>query len=150
FVLGLEDATAVSAASDPAFIIHETVNATSANADLFTRDASQKLQMVLEITQSLGTMFDMPALLDKLLDVLLRLFPRADRGIVLLSTEGKLVVRAQLGRRPGNADFSYSRTIVNKSFTEGVGILSEDTRTDSRFDHSQSLRTSNTHSLLCA
>jgi sigma-B regulation protein RsbU (phosphoserine phosphatase) len=149
FVLGLQAADSISGAADRAFVIHETLDANRGNADLFTRDAAHKLQMVLELTQNLNAELDLQGVLDNLLENLLRLFPRADRGIVLLSENGNLVVRAQRGRRPGMTDFSFSRTIVNKSLNEGVGILSEDTRADSRFDLSQSLRTSNTHSLLC-
>lgn len=150
FVFGLERATATSAGTDVAFIIREKVSATGGNADLFTRDAAQKLQMVLEITEKLGATLEMPTLLDTLLDVLLRLFPRADRGMALLSESGKLVVRAQRSRRAGEADFTFSRTIVNKSLAEGIGILSEDARADERFDASLSLRGSSTRSLICA
>lgn len=149
FTFGLEEETAVAQESEGSIVIQEKVDATVGNANLFTRDAAQKLQMVLEITQELGTTLDVPSLLENLLDMLLRLFPRADRGMVLRSEEGKLVVRAQQSRRAGETDFSYSRTIVNQSLTEGIGILSEDTRFDQRFSHSQSLRGSSTHSLLC-
>jgi serine phosphatase RsbU (regulator of sigma subunit) len=149
FVLGLR-IQPTSAARDADLVIREEVNALPSNQSLYAQNPAHKLQVLLEITQELGTALEVQPLLDSLLARMLRLFPRADRGLVLLAEQDRLVLRAQRSRRGGaDADFPYSRTIVKKSLADGVGILSEDTRTDLRFDHSESLKVGNTCSLMC-
>src|SRR5207249_3318659 len=116
---------------DEGLIIREQVNATLTNHTLYNQNPSQKLQVVLEISQLLARTLQVEPLLDKLLDQLLRLFPQADRAMVLLSEKDRLFVRGQRCR--GNEDptqYSYSRTIVKHALENGVGILSEDVRVD--------------------
>jgi serine phosphatase RsbU (regulator of sigma subunit)/pSer/pThr/pTyr-binding forkhead associated (FHA) protein len=148
FTLGLcPSPTAVLPESN--LIIREQVSAAPSNAALFAQNPAQKLQVVLEIAQELGTAPDPQALLDNLLGHLLRLFPAADRGLVLLCEQDHLVVRAQRSRRDDDSSFPYSRTIVNKSLADGVGILSLDVRSDERFGHIESLAGNNLNSVLC-
>jgi pSer/pThr/pTyr-binding forkhead associated (FHA) protein len=125
---------------DADLVIREQVEADPANQDLYALHPAEKLRVVLEITHELGSSLEVQPLLDSLLGHLLRLFPKADRGLVLLFEQGRLVVRAGRSRRPADGDcFPFSRTVVNKSLNEGVGILSEDVRADDRFGQSRSL-----------
>src|SRR5262249_12336572 len=79
-----------------------------------------------------------------------RLFPQADRAMVLLQEGGHLHVKAQRLRGATTAtDFPYSRTIVKKALDEGVGILSEDVNADKRFAGTETLLSLNLRSLLC-
>jgi serine phosphatase RsbU (regulator of sigma subunit)/pSer/pThr/pTyr-binding forkhead associated (FHA) protein len=130
-------------------LIREQVQVSLANVSLFSQDATQQLQMVMEITQELGTAQDVQAVLDQLLPRLLRLFPRADRGLILLCEQGRLTVRAQHSRHLGEPDFPYSSTIVKKSLADGIGILCEDVHADARFVESKSLSAGAVRSLLC-
>jgi serine phosphatase RsbU (regulator of sigma subunit)/pSer/pThr/pTyr-binding forkhead associated (FHA) protein len=131
-------------------VIREQVEADPANPDLYALHPAEKLRVVLEIAQELGSNLEVQPLLDNLLGHLLRLFSKADRGLVLLFEEGRLVVRAGRSRRPADGEgFPFSRTVVNKSLNEGVGILSEDVRVDARFDQSRSLEAADVRSLLC-
>jgi serine phosphatase RsbU (regulator of sigma subunit) len=131
-------------------VIREQVEADPANPDLYALHPAEKLRVVLEIAQELGSNLEVQPLLDHLLGNLLRLFPKADRGLVLLFEQGRLVVRAGRSRRPADGEsFPFSRTVVNKSFHDGVGILSEDVRVDARFDQSRSLEEADVRSLLC-
>src|SRR5262249_47418700 len=121
------------------------------------------------ITQDLGHTLDLDPLLGKLLDHLLRLFPQADRGMVLVCEpdrsptakpppgsppgtppEPRLVVRAQRTRhKTSDGDFPYSRTIVRKALEEGVGLLSEDVRGDRNLPLSATMVSLNLRSFLC-
>jgi serine phosphatase RsbU (regulator of sigma subunit) len=106
--------------------------------------------MVLEIAQSLARTLDLDQLLGKLLDQLLRLFPQADRGMVLLCEQDRLMVRAQRSRGPDDpSEFSYSRTVVKQALEQGVGILSEDVRSDRQLPVSATLRSLDVRSFLC-
>lgn len=131
-------------------VIREQVSAAASNHTLFRQDPAQKLQVILEISQNLARTLDLEPLLDKLLDQLLGLFPHADRGMVLLLEGDHLIVRAQRSRRAEDATkYPYSRTIVRRALDEGVGILSDDVRSDLRFQASETIASLNVRSLLC-
>jgi serine phosphatase RsbU (regulator of sigma subunit) len=136
--------------SDADMVIRTQVNAAPSNLTLYTQNPTLKLQVVLEIAQHLARTLELEPLLGKLLDHLFRLFPQADRGMVLLEEHGHLVVRAQRARgSPEPTDFPYSRTLVKKALDEGVGILSEDVGGDERFVSTATLIRLNLRSLLC-
>jgi serine phosphatase RsbU (regulator of sigma subunit) len=136
--------------SEPAQIIRARVDAQPSNHTLFSHNPAQKLQVVLQISQDLGHTLDIDPLLGKLLDHFLRLFPQADRGMVLLCDKERLVVRAQRSRYGGDTtDYPYSRTIVRRALDEGVGLLSEDVRGDRNLVLSATLVSLNLRSFLC-
>jgi serine phosphatase RsbU (regulator of sigma subunit) len=150
YILGLRgDAPAPLLDSD--HVVRASVNAVPSNQTLYTQNPAYKLQVVLEIAQHLGHTLDVDPLLGKLLDHLLRLFPQADRGMVLLcERDDRLVVRAQRSRRKGEqADYPYSRTIVRRALNDGAGLLSEDVGGDSNLVLSATLVSLNLHSFLC-
>jgi serine phosphatase RsbU (regulator of sigma subunit) len=136
--------------ADTDMVIREQVAADPTHQGLVGPDAAYKLQVVLEIAQHLGRTFDEEALLGKFLDHLLRLFPQAERGIVLLCDGDELVVRAQRSRGAADAEaYLFSRTVVRRALGDGVGILSDDVRADQRFQMSSTLTSLNLRSLLC-
>jgi serine phosphatase RsbU (regulator of sigma subunit)/pSer/pThr/pTyr-binding forkhead associated (FHA) protein len=131
-------------------VIREEVSAVLSNQSLYRQDPGQKLQAILEISQNLSRTLELEPLLDKLLDQLFGLFRQADRGIVLLCEGKNLLVRAQKSRRNEDATtFGYSRTIVKHALEDGVGVLSDDIRADSRFQASATIASLNVRSLLC-
>ncbi|HJT79315.1 MAG TPA: FHA domain-containing protein, partial [Gemmataceae bacterium] len=131
-------------------VIRTQVNAVPSNLTLYNQNPALKLQVVLEIARHLARTLEMEPLLGKLLDNLLRLFPQADRGMILLQERGQLVVRAQRCRgTDGPVDYPYSRTIVRKALEDGVGILSEDVGGDERFVGTATLMRLNLRSFLC-
>jgi serine phosphatase RsbU (regulator of sigma subunit) len=139
-----------SGPSEPAQIIRARVEAQPSNHTLFSHNPAQKLQVILQISHDLGNTLDLDPVLGKLLDHLLRLFPQADRGMVLLCEKERLVVRAQRTRyQLETTDYPYSRTIVRKALDEGVGLLSEDVRGDRNLVLSATLVSLNLRSFLC-
>src|SRR5262249_11383945 len=130
--------------------IRATVEADLTNQSLYAQNPAYKLQVVLEIARSLGHTLELDVLLGKLLDQLLRLFPQADRGMVVLCERDHLVVRAQRSRREGEQpDYPFSRTVVNRALTDGTGILSEDVPDDKNLVLSATLLSLNLRSFLC-
>lgn len=131
-------------------VIRSQVAADRSDHSLYGIDAARKLQVILEITQHLGRTLDLEELLNKLLDHLMKLFPQADRGMVLLCEQDRLVVRAQQVRRDEDATtYPYSRTIVKRALDDGIGILSEDIRSDERFQASSTISSLDMRSLMC-
>ncbi len=146
FVLAFRQETELD---DSEFHVRERVHAVSANPLLYGENPAQKLQIVLELAQHLGQTLDVESLLDRLLHHLLRLFPEADRGMVVLCEGERLMVRAQRSRREGIQDYPFSRTIVRQALQEGTGLLSEDARSDERFSGSSTLGETEIRAVVC-
>ncbi len=138
------------ASTESNLVVKHQVSATTLSESVYGHDPGTKLQVVLEIAQHLARTLELEPLLDTLLEDLIRLFPQADRAMVLLCEEEKLVVRGQRCRQAEDAtSHPYSRTVVRRALDEGVGILSEDARADQRFETSVTLTSLDLHSLLC-
>jgi serine phosphatase RsbU (regulator of sigma subunit) len=149
YVLALRPVPTV-ATTEPSLVIREQVNAVGLSESVYSQAPAQKLQVVLEIAQHLARQLDLEPLLDKLLDHLMRLFPQADRGMVLLLEGDRLVVRGQRCRyQRDETTYPYSRTVVKHALEKGVGILSEDVKADGRFQASATITSLDLHSLLC-
>jgi sigma-B regulation protein RsbU (phosphoserine phosphatase) len=150
YTLSLYAPTAQAPPITENIIIREKLSAVVLSESVYGQDAAQKLQTVLEIAQHLARTLDIDVLVDKLLEHLLRLFPPADRGIVLLGDVDRLRVRGQRSRHQDDATtHPYSRTIVKRALEEGIGILSDDVRGDQRFQASATIARLEIHSLLC-
>jgi serine phosphatase RsbU (regulator of sigma subunit) len=131
-------------------VVRARVDAAPSNPTLYAQNPSYKLQVVLEITRDLGRTVDQDALLRQLLDHLFRLFPQADRGMVLLCDGDHYRVRAQRTRLKGpEAEFQFSKSVVKKALDEGVGLLSEDVGADTGLVMTKTLVSLNLRSFLC-
>jgi serine phosphatase RsbU (regulator of sigma subunit) len=149
YVFGLRHAPTPTPTDDEV-IIRAEVSADPSSQSIFGDNAAQKLQVILEIFQHLGRTLEVDDLLDNLLEHLMKLFPQAERGMVLLCEGDKLVLHAQRSRRIETTEnYSYSRTIVRHALQDGVGIFSEDVHSDERFNASTTLTSLNLRSLLC-
>jgi serine phosphatase RsbU (regulator of sigma subunit) len=135
--------------TESSLVVRETISATSLHEKLLTQDPAAKLHMVLEIAQQLSSTLELDALLDKLLEQLLKLLPQADRIMVILCEGEKLIVRAQRTRREKLGELSFSRTIVRRALDEGIGIISEDVQSDQRYEASHSITSLDLHSVIC-
>jgi len=140
----------IPASTETNLVIRDQVNALTMTQSVYGHEPALKLQVVLEIAQQLARTLDVEKLLEKLVDQLIRLFPQADRCMVLLCEGQRLTVRGQRCRQPEDATVHpYSRTIVRRALEEGVGVLSEDVHADSRFQSSATITSLDLHSLLC-
>jgi signal transduction histidine kinase len=111
---------------DRSLVIRAELSLHRDHADLFRQDATSKLQAVLDIVNALAQTLDLDELLPRVLDHLLRLFPKADRGIVLLVEGERILVRAVRCRRPDSESAqAYSRTVVQRVLADGVGIVAD-------------------------
>lgn len=136
--------------SDKTMYIREVVNATKLDDSIYTENPAHKLQALFDLTQSLARTLDVGCLIDRLLEQLMRLFPNADRALVLLTERERLVVRGQRVRNESeNGTQPYSRTVVQKALEKGEAILSEDVQQDDRFDSSSTIASLKLHSLMC-
>ncbi len=136
--------------TEGSLVVRETVSAMDFSNSVYNQDPAQKLQVVLEISQQLAGTLQLEDLLDKIMELLMKLLPQADRCMVLLLEGENLVVRGQRCRhKQDGTTYPYSRTVVKRALEEGVGLLSEDVKGDERFESSATLTSLNLHSLIC-
>lgn len=118
--------------SDPV-ILARTVARTS-NLDLFRDSAGRKLQAVLQTMQHLARALDLDSLQARLFDQLFVLFPHADRAVFILMEKDLPVVKAsRTAERVQSVPLAISRAVLGQVLADGVGVVAEDTSSDSRF-----------------
>jgi phosphoserine phosphatase RsbU/P len=121
------------------------------NAEIFRENASEKLQAVLRLAGQLARSVDPDALLDRLMDQLLALFPHADRAMAIMGAAAEpaaKVVRTRAAARASGP--AFSRTVLRKVFDEGVAVLAADTGRDPALQANMSLHAIGVRSLVCA
>jgi serine phosphatase RsbU (regulator of sigma subunit) len=112
---------------------------------------AEQLRILLEISNDLSHTLDLAALLPQILDHLMRLFPRADRGFVLLSEQpGSLpVVRAFKARRAEHESNDRVSSCILRRCVERVEAFRANNPRE-EFASSDSVVGSSVQSLLCA
>lgn len=143
------DVPAVAASHATSLSVLQTFDVRHGSSILGSVNAETKLQAILQITQALGRTLDLQDVLSKMLDGLFQIFPQADRGLVLLLEEERLVPKAVKQRRGDDDSIQYSKTVVERAMQDQAAILSEDVAEDDRFAHTQSLRDLQVRSIVC-
>ena len=108
-----------------------------------------KLRALRLISEELGSTLALNELLDRIFNSLFEIFPRAERGFVLVREPGNdtlvpEVIRSRTGP-PG--ELSISKTILNRVLNDGQAILSKDLAKE--FPESESVSDSQIRSLMC-
>jgi serine phosphatase RsbU (regulator of sigma subunit)/pSer/pThr/pTyr-binding forkhead associated (FHA) protein len=88
--------------------------------------SGQKLRTLLEISNQLSRTRDLESLLPTVVEILLRLFPQANRAFLILKDEqtGALDPRAFQGRQPEDAaECRFSASIVQRCLQAVEGVL---------------------------
>jgi serine phosphatase RsbU (regulator of sigma subunit) len=111
-----------------------------------------KLRALLEIARALGGTIGLDGVLARILEALLGILPRAERGFILLKGAGadELALRASLARQAETGPPLFSRTIFRHVTTESQAVLCEDAGTDPRFFSSPSVQASRIRTFICA
>ena len=111
---------------------------------------------MLDITQSLGNSLSLDEILPKILYILFKVFPQADRGYILLEDQesGRLLTSAIKARHQKSGDSvtvgPISSTIALQVVADRTAVLSQDASTDQRFELSQSVIDMVIRSMMCA
>ena len=123
------------------------------------RRKAKMLELLFEMSRTLGTVFDLEEIFEKATDLIFRGTP-ADRVVALLADEdGDVAERElyQIGAKTRDASFenitdklTVSRTITHKVMTEQVAVLSQDAKTDEQFHGAESIVAQGVRSTICA
>jgi phosphoserine phosphatase RsbU/P len=108
-----------------------------------------KLRALRLISEELGGTLALNEMLDRIFNSLFEIFPRAERGFVLLRQPGgETLVPEVIRSRTGPAgEFSISKTVLNRVLNDGQAILSKDLAKE--FPESESVSDSQIRSLMC-
>jgi adenylate cyclase len=138
----------------------ETAHATPEEIKDLRRKA-RMLELLYEMSKTIGTVFDLKAIFEKATDLIFRGTP-ADRVIALLADEtvdGKILDYSlvQIGARTRDEkierlteNMTVSRTITQKVMREKVALLSQDARADAEFSGAESIVSQGVRSTICA
>ncbi len=125
------------------------------------RRKAKMLDLLYEMSKSLGTVFDLAEIFEKATDLIFRGSP-ADRVVALLADEtidGRILdyslVPVGVKTRDANIEaitekLTISRTITQKVMREKVAVLSQDARTDEQFLGAESIVAQGVRSTICA
>lgn len=125
------------------------------------RRKAKILELLYEMSKSLGTVFDLPEIFEKATDLIFRGTP-ADRVVALLADEtidGRILdyslVPVGIKTRDANVEaltekITISRTITQKVMREKVALLSQDAKTDAQFLGAESIVMQGVRSTICA
>lgn len=125
------------------------------------RRKAEILELLYEMSKSLGTVFDLKEIFEKATDLIFRGTP-ADRVVALIADEtldGKILdyslvpvaVRARDEKIEELTEkLTISRTITQKVMREKVALLSQDAKTDEQFQGAESIVSQGVRSTICA
>ena len=125
------------------------------------RRKAKALDLLYEMTKTIGTVFDLKEIFVKATDLIFRGTP-AERVVALLADEsldGKILsyslypiaIRARDPKLEDLTDkLSISRTITQKVMREKVALLSQDAKTDEQFRGAESIVSQGVRSTICA
>jgi len=115
-------------------------------------NAEAKLRALVGLNKAIGASLSLDEVLPRLLDGLFEIFPRAERGFVLLAdpSSNRLLLRARKTRSQGESGpLRLSLSLINKVVESRRAILSADASTDSRFNASESIVDNRIRSVMC-
>jgi adenylate cyclase len=125
------------------------------------RRKARMLELLYEMSKSLGTVFDLKEIFEKATDLIFRGTP-SDRVVALLaeeSTDGKILDYSlyPIGVRTRDETIemlteklTISRTITLKVMRDKVALLSQDAKTDKQFSGAESIVSQGVRSTICA
>jgi phosphoserine phosphatase RsbU/P len=114
--------------------------------------AEAKLRALLGLNRAIGSSLSLDEVLPRLLDGLFEVFPRAERGFVLLSdaSSRRLLLRARKTRgQAQGGPLRLSLSLIDRVVQSRRAILSADAATDSRFNASESIVDCRIRSVMC-
>jgi len=120
-----------------------------------TRNYIRSLELLIRVSNILSQSLNIDEVLNEVVDQVLTLLKRIDRGAILLlnrRTKKLEVVVSKIRTHDGvtkNAKVKFSRTIVKRAFKEGRPITMSDTSNEDKADLSQSIEIMNIRSVMC-
>ena len=134
---------------DDSTSIRCTIDAASTHDVALPANAERKLRAILQVTETLGATLDEKLVLSRVLGGLLEVFPRAERGLVLLREGSELAPKAVERRIEREERVVYSKTLIDKVVRGRQAVLSEDVGRDPSIPSADSISDLQLRSIMC-
>ncbi len=131
--------------------ISQLAGSAGVTPETFRRDPAKTVDIVFNAAKSLVGATELEQVLSRVMDLVFEHL-RADRGFLMLWDEAEGQLRPSVIKdrtRTDSDEITFSSTIVNKVFNEGVSVLTTDASQDSRFDTQQSIMLQHIRSCMC-
>ncbi len=113
------------------------------------------LRTIYDLTQEISSIFEIDAMLTRVLDKVFELL-NPDRGFIMLKEqasegeEAQLVLKvSRVANEDHQGEIPVSRTIIKEVFRNQVGVLSSNAMGDRRFSSGKSVQNFSIHSAIC-
>lgn len=115
------------------------------------KGGGERLQVMYDVSQAMGRTLEEDALLPLILEKLFEVFPQAERGAVLLSSdhEANLLPRFARTRTGEIEEISLSRTVLKEVVESRAGVLTADATQDDRFSGAATVHQLQLRSVVC-
>jgi len=148
-----EDAGNISAFMDASQIISNITPDYSKKPDEHD-DVLRKLSAMAQVSISLGTIKDREVILDKIIESIYSIFPKADRAHILFvnsRTQELQVVKSldQVSRETGTENIKLSNSMINDVIHNHKSLLIMDAQDDERFKEQESVVDLSIRSAMC-
>ncbi len=127
----------------------------ASQTDLQNLERTNKVLFVLyEVSRQLNSLLEFEELLEKLMDLILKVID-ADYGFLFLIGESgpddlrPVVIKSKQGAVKDTQDMMASRTIINKVIQEKVALLTSDAMDDTRLSQAESIIRKKIRSAMC-
>ena len=126
----------------------------SEDAELFIQDrpmtSEKNMELINRVSRLLMQSSDISEVLKKILDSILDLLTRIDRGVIILIDDKTGKNRDVIIRSGKNKTVRlYSRTVVKRVMMERKAIMMRDTRDETKVEASSSMKMMNVQSVMC-
>jgi serine phosphatase RsbU (regulator of sigma subunit)/pSer/pThr/pTyr-binding forkhead associated (FHA) protein len=134
-------------------LLNDAQALTSASSPKALQVMASRLRTVYAVSAAISNILDLDELLEEILNHLFEIFPRAERGFIMLVEEGseELIPKAVKRRNEGDeADLEVSRTILQEVTTRRHAVLSHNAMEDKRFRAGRSVANFGIRAMICA
>ncbi len=121
--------------------INESIAFDASRTDIeFLTNINKRLSFLYEFGDSIGNIFDINNLMDKVMEEIFKILP-VDRGLVFLASNAQMTPHKfwdKTGKKDAK-DSDYSKTLIEQVAKERQSILTSDFAEDERFSSSESI-----------
>ena len=144
----------VSMIVDASQILLQLRDRVSGDADL-NKELAKRMQAMVQVSIALGAITDLDQLLAKIMELIFKIFDRADRAFVVAYKAEThqfhpLIMRDRDSATPSTEGIALSRTIVNQVLEQKHALMLMDAMSDRRFGNQDSVMDLSIRSVMCA
>jgi signal transduction histidine kinase len=113
------------------------------------RGKSLRLELLYNVSQSLGASLELEEVLDRVVEAVIELTAAERCYLLLLDADSQQLEMGAAHGQDGESQPAYSRTVIRTAVEQGTGLLTTDAQVDPRFADQESVVIHALRSILC-